>query len=453
MVFTRRTLIRSLSAGVVASVPRFARSLPVLATSRIDITSHGAVGDGRTINTAAIQAAIDACASAGGGMIVVPAGIFVSGSIVLKPGVGLELRQGGVLRGSQNLADYPLVMRRLVQPYPEALRMALVNSSGNHGVRIVGPGTLDGHGEIFWRTFSQAPAESLNGVKVQYHFPQLCFLEDCERAVVSGVTFKDTGFWNLHLHRCHFSRVEDCRFVVPHILWAPSSDGIDVDSCHDVTIRGCHFSVDDDCIALKGTQGPNATADTANPPTERIVIEDCTFERGHGCVNFGSNATIVRDITVKNCRDLGDMPIVRFKVRPDTPGQVFEHIRVKGIELSSPTDKTWHNGEVFIGHPEFTATPPARGMLVDTMLWHGTKVPPQPPGAIIRDMTIEDVRGTTKAFGTISGNATTSVSDITFRNIDVHLLDESSAHLLAKGVKRLKLENVRVNGAPAVVED
>jgi alpha-L-rhamnosidase len=454
MIVTRRTLIRNVSAGLMASIPAFAKSLPVLSTSRVlDITSHGAVGDGKRVNTRAIQAAIDACAAAGGGMIAVPAGIFVSGSIVLKPGVGLELRQDAVLRGSTNLADYPIVMRRLVEPYPEPLRMALVNSHGNHRVRIVGPGTLDGHGETFWRTFSRPPEESLDGIKVAYHFPQLCFLEDCEQAVVSGVTFKNTGFWNLHLHRCHGARVEDCRFVVPHIFWAPSSDGIDVDSCHDVTIRRCHFSVDDDCIALKGTQGPNAATDSANPPTERVLIQDCTFEKGHGCVNFGSNATIVRDIRVECCRNLGDMAIIRFKVRPDTPGQVFEHIHVKGIEISATADKTWHNGEVFIGHPEMTAKPPARGRIVEAMLWHGTKVPPQEPGAIIRDMTIEDVGGTTMGFGNISGNATTAVSDITFRNIDIRLLDPSSAHLIAKGVKGLKLENVRVNGAPAVVED
>jgi len=268
------------------------------------------------------------------------------------------------------------------------------------------------------------------------------------------VTFKNSGFWNLHLYRCHGARAEDCRFVVPHVLWAPSSDGIDVDSCHDVTIRRCHFSVDDDCIALKGTQGPNAATDSANPPTEHILIQDCTFEKGHGCVNFGSNATIVRDIRVEHCRNLGDMAIIRFKVRTDTPGQVFEHIHVEAIEISATTDKIWHNGEVFIGHPEMTAKPPARGLIVEAMLWRWSpKVPTQNAGAIIRNMTVEDVRGTTKGFGNISCNAMTSVSDITFRNINIRLLDPSSAHLIAKGVKGLKLENVRANGAPAVVED
>jgi len=132
MVVTRRTVIRNVSAGLMTSIPAFAKSLLVLSTSRtIDIRNHGAVGDGKTVNTRAIQAAIDACAAAGGGMIAVPAGIFVSGSIVLRPGVGLELRQYAVLRGSTNLADYPIVMRRLVEPYPEPLHMALVNSRGN----------------------------------------------------------------------------------------------------------------------------------------------------------------------------------------------------------------------------------------------------------------------------------------------------------------------------------
>ena len=105
---TRRgLLLRAPALGLLA--------LPSAAFARdriVNIRSHGAIGDGKTVNTRAIQKAIDACAAAGGGMIVVPAGVFVSGSIWLKPGVGLELRRGAVLRGSTDLADYPLVMRR-----------------------------------------------------------------------------------------------------------------------------------------------------------------------------------------------------------------------------------------------------------------------------------------------------------------------------------------------------
>jgi polygalacturonase len=453
---SRREFLRQApAAGLVCTLP----ALPGIAAPArsFDVTRYGAVADGRTINTAAIQKTIDTCAAAGGGMVVVPRGIFLSGSIFLKKGVGLELRKGAVLKGSPNLADYPLVMRRFVEAYPEPLRMALVNATGNHGLRILGPGTLDGNGEPFWRMFFDAPKESVEGHPVQYHFPQLCFLQDCEDLLVSGVTFKDSAFWNLHIYRCHRTVVEDCRYEVPHHIRAPSSDGIDVDSCHDVTIRRCHFSVDDDCIALKGTEGAGAAAYAEAPPTERIHIHDCVFTEGLGCVTFGSNGTIMRDIKVERITNVGDMPTIRFKIRPDTPGQVYERLHVKGIRLqeASTPYTHWHNGEVFygLGHPEkFGADDPAIGLIVNARLTHGTKVPAAPPGGIIRDVVIEDVRGTTRGFGNISANATTAISNFTLRDVDVTLTDPKRTRLIAHGVPGVKLENVRVNGAPAVVD-
>ncbi|MDQ0839906.1 glycoside hydrolase family 28 protein [Sphingomonas faeni] len=450
---TRRSILRSAPVALIAGLPT---SLLGQRRRTIDIRDHGAVGDGRTVNTRAIQQAIDACAAVGGGMIAVPAGIFVSGSIHLKPGVGLELRKGGVLKGSSDFADYPLVMRRFAEAYLEPLRLALVNAVGNHGLRIVGPGTLDGDGDPFWRGFFNRPDERVGGNKVVYRWPQLCSIEDCNDVLVSGVTFKDPAFWNLHLYRCRRAVVEDCRFEVPHVIRAPSSDGIDLDSCQDVVVRRCRFSVDDDCIALKGTQGPGAAAYAEAPPVERIHIHDCVFEHGLGCVTYGSNATIVRDIRVERITNLGDMPTIRFKVRPDTPGQVYERLHVKGLRLAeapTPIDR-WHNGEVFYGTdiPNFSTSDPAIGLIVNARLTHGTKVAAKPPGAIIHDVVIEDVRGTTRGFGTISGNASTKVSDFTLRDIDVRLTDPMRTALIARGVPNVRMENVRVNGKPGRVE-
>jgi len=447
---TRRSLL------IKAPALALAAGLPGAAWGQrrrtVDIRAHGAVGDGRTVNTRAIQAAIDACARAGGGMIAVPAGVFVSGSIVLKPGVGLELRRGGVLKGSSNLADYPLVMRRFAEAYPEPLRLALVNASRNHGLRIVGPGTLDGQGDPFWRMFFSVGDEYVGDRKVQYHFPQLCSIEDCDDASVSGVTFRDPAFWNLHLYRCRRAVIEDCAFEVPHRIRAPSSDGVDLDSCQDVVVRRCRFSVDDDCIALKGTQGAGAATYAEAPPVERIHIHDCVFEHGLGCVTYGSNATVVRDVRVERITNVGDIPTIRFKVRPDTPGQLYEKLRVKSVRLAeAPTPVSrWHNGEIFYGTriPNFSADDPAIGLIVNARLTHGTRVPPRMPGAIIRDVVIEDVRGTTRGFGTISGSPTTAISDFLLRDIDVRLTDPAREALVARDTRDVRMENVRVNRAP-----
>lgn len=444
---------RKLIAGMPLALA--ARATPALARQRVvDIRRHGAIGDGRTLNTRAIQQAIDTLANAGGGMIRVPPGVFVTGSIWLKPGVDLELQRGATLRGSTDLADYPLVMRRFVEAFMEPLRLGLVNAHRNHGLRILGPGTIDGAGDPFWRMFFRTPEESLEGNKVAYHFPQLCSIEDCDDVLVSGVTFKDAAFWNLHMYRCRRSVVEDCRFEVPHIIRAPSSDAIDLDSCQDIVVRRCRFSVDDDCIALKGTQGPGAAAYGEAPPTERIHIHDCVFEHGLGCVTYGSNATVVRDVRVERITNVGDMPTIRFKVRPDTPGQVYEKLRVKGVRLAqapTPYGPQWHNGEVFhdYGKPNWSEGDPAVGLIVNARLTHGTRVEPKMPGAIIRDVVIEDVTGTTRRFGNISGNPTTRITDFLLKDIDVRLTDAGDRRkLIAKGATNIRFDNVRVNGAP-----
>lgn len=448
MKLSRRALIAAIPIGTT-----WARADARDRRQRVDIREHGAAGDGKTVNTRAIQHAIDACATEGGGTVIVPRGTFVSGSIVLKPGVDLELRAGGVLRASPNVDDFPIVMRRFAEAYPEPLPMALVNATGHSGLRITGPGMLDGHAEMHWRDFFRQRERKFEGIIVQYQLPQLCFLQDCKDVLVSGVVFRDSPFWNLHLYRCRDVVVEDSRFEVPHKLRAPSSDGTDIDSCQDVTIRRCYYSVDDDCIVLKGTQGAGALAYVDAPPCERIHVHDCEFDKGLGAVSFGSNATTVRNVRVERCV-VRDMPAIRFKIRPDTPGQRYENIFVRKIQMQPVPPGRWHGNEVFAGMrpgAKIGADEPQMGMIVNARLIHGSDVPAKMPGAVIRNVVIEDVTGTTKGFGDISGNATTRIEDITLRRIGVTLTDEAHAALVARGVQRLTIDAVKVNGAAVKV--
>jgi alpha-L-rhamnosidase len=249
--------------------------------------------------------------------------------------------------------------------------------------------------------------------------------------------------------------VEDCRFEVPHKVRAPSSDGTDLDSCQDVTIRRCFYSVDDDCIVFKGTQGARALEFTEAPPVERVHIHDCVFDAGLGAIVFGTNATVVRDIRVENCDCSGDQPAVRLKLRPDTPGQHYERIHVRGLRLHERPPGIWHGGEIFYGAPPPLGPDqgggPVDGVIVVVSPDHGPDMPPRLPGDIVRDLTIEKVTGTTRGFGDISAHPAIAVSNVTLRDIDVRLTDPELAPLIAKGVRNLKLENVRVNGAPPEV--
>ena len=121
----------------------------------IDATQSGAIGDGATLNTGLIQAAIDQLAANGGGTLVIPKGVYLSGAIFLKPGVNLHLKEGAVLKGSTDRKDYPKTMTRIEGHFQQWLP-ALINADKADHLRISGSGTLDGNGEVFWKAFWDA---------------------------------------------------------------------------------------------------------------------------------------------------------------------------------------------------------------------------------------------------------------------------------------------------------
>lgn len=290
----------------------FCQAAPVASS----IVDFGAKGDGATINTEAIQQAIDEVSAAGGGCVTVPEGVFLSGALDLKEGVELRLAKGAVLRGSTDLDDYPKRMTR-IEGHSEPWSPALINAANLDRVRIIGEGTLDGNGKPFWAAFWKRRKENPRCTNLEVERPRLIFIEGSSDVVVSGIHLKDSGFWNLHLYRCRNVLIDGITITAPHgeppqitdveqpwdeisIDRAPSSDGIDIDSCQQVQIRSCTISVGDDCIALKGTKGPLAMEDEASPPVENILVTDCDFQSGHGMLTCGSEATTIRNVRVQN---------------------------------------------------------------------------------------------------------------------------------------------------------
>ncbi|MEO7313158.1 MAG: glycosyl hydrolase family 28 protein [Chitinophagaceae bacterium] len=387
-----------------------------------NITDHGAVGDAQTLNTIAIQAVIDQCAKTGGGTVVIPKGVFLSGSIFLKPGVNLRLQQDAVLKGTTNIADYPKNNTRIeghFEPWPSAL----LNADHTDHLRITGPGTLDGSGAPFWKDFYERRDRDPKTTNLNVERPRLTFIQNSKDVQITGIKFMNSGFWNLHLYRCSNLLVGNCRFTALHGQKpnnAPSSDGIDVDCSQDITISKCFFSVGDDCIALKGTKGPFAMQDTASPPVERIHIRDCEFEAGGGIVTFGSEATVVRDVDVERCTTYKPN-VLRLKLRPDTP-QLYENITMKNITMSG--------GAVIFNVSPWSQYFDLKGQL--------------PPKSIVRNIVISDVKGSGSSFGKIIGNPDTEFGDILLKNVDIKL---DSARLDLSEFKGLRFENVVANGS------
>ncbi|XHR29773.1 MAG: glycoside hydrolase family 28 protein [Chthoniobacteraceae bacterium] len=389
---------------------------------QISIAKFGAVGDGHTVNTSKIQSAIDHLAERERGTIVIPAGVFLSGAIFIKPGVNLHLDQGAVLKGSTEKKDYPKMQTRIEGHFEDWLP-ALINADKTDHLRITGEGTLDGNGAAFWEEFWTRHRENPQVTNLAVERPRLALIQNSKDVRLSGITFKDSGFWNLHLYRCNDVRVENIRFEISNNAHAPSTDGTDIDSCQNVTIHGCHYSVDDDCICLKGSKGPMALEDKNSPPIEHIRVTECTFARGHGVVTLGSEATIVRDVVVENCRVLGPIDLVRLKLRPDTP-QRFEDIHYRGITLQG-------EGTIFAIKP-WTQFFELKGM--------------EPPQSIVRNISLSELKGDFSAFGNIEGNpGQTAISNISIADINVQLKHEK---LRVVQVTDLKTENNRVNGKP-----
>jgi polygalacturonase len=398
------------------------------ASKRLSILDAGAVADGSTVNTRAIQAAIDSLARQGGGTVVVPAGVFVSGALFLKPGVHLHLDKEAVLRCSTDMRHFPAQRTRIEGHVEARFNPGLINAAGCDGLSITGAGTLDGAGRPIWDRFWQlrnAAKDKGNFRNLDVARARLTVIEGSRGVTIDGITFKDSQFWNLHLYRCRDVVVRNAGFEVPDdYVQAPSTDGIDIDSCQDVLVDGCRFSVTDDCIAAKGSKGPHALDDKDSPPVERIRVRNCLFRRGHAMFTCGSEATVVRDVVVEHCRVENVGAVAHLKLRPDTP-QRYEDIHFRDLVLAS--DK----GEIVAVRP-WSQYFDLKGEA--------------PPHSVVRNVTLEGIRGRFGAFGTIASNpGQTDVGALMLSDINVQLTDE---RLHVKGAAMPVVEHVVVNGKP-----
>lgn len=414
---------------LVFSTPLWRVALAEGASSRdVSVTDFGAVADGATINTKAIQAAIDHVAGGDGGTVIVPPGTFVSGALFLKPKVNLRLEKDAVLKCSTDMANFPVQRTRIEGHFEEKFNPALINAKNCDGLRITGEGTLDGAGrpiwDLFWKLRAEAPNPG-NFPNVGVPRARMALIESSRGVTIEGITFKDSQFWNLHLYKCQDALVRQARFEVPDdYKQAPSTDGIDLDSCQDVTIDGCFFSVTDDCIAAKGSKGPHAAEDKDSPPVERIRVRNCEFKRGSGLMTLGSEATLVRDVIVENCKVTGSVTVAVLKLRPDTP-QHYENIQYRNITLD-------HAGGTIVSVRPWSQYVDLKGEA--------------PPKSVVRNLSMTGFKGRFGSFGTIRPNpGQTEISDIIFKDFDVTLDKEQ---LVASGVSQLKFEHVNVNGKP-----
>lgn len=294
------------------------------------ITDYGAVNDSTILQTKLIQDVIDKASLNGGGVIVIPEGTFLSGALFFKPKTHLYVSGKGVLKGSDEIANYPIMPSRMegqnLDYFP-----ALVNAYGVNGFTISGNGMINGNGTKFYKAFWDRRAENPKCTNLEVSRPRLVFIWKSNDVQIQDVKLVNAGFWTSHYYQCNNIKLLDLRITSPHKeIKAPSTDAVDLDVCSNVLIKGCYMSVNDDAIALKGGKGPYADKDENNGPNTNIIIEDCTFGFCHSAYTNGSESINNKNVIMRNCTVNDAKRLLWFKMRPDTP-QNYEYIHLENI--------------------------------------------------------------------------------------------------------------------------
>lgn len=298
--------------------------------TRFRVTDYGVVNDSTQLQTEKIQAVIDKAHKAGGGVVVIPQGTYLSGSLFFKPQTHLYLEEGAVLKGSDDISHFAIVPTRM-EGQTLNYFAALVNADGVDGFTISGKGTINGNGLRYWKSFWLRRQVNPNCTNMDEMRPRLVYISNSKNVQISGVRLMNSPFWTTHIYKCENVKMLNLYIYSPkEPVKAPSSDAIDIDACTNVHVKNCFLSVNDDAVALKGGKGPSADKDANNGGNRNIIIEDCTYGFCHGVLTFGSESIYNHNIVLRRCTIDKAQRLLWLKMRPDTP-QNYEYVLVEDI--------------------------------------------------------------------------------------------------------------------------
>lgn len=270
----------------------------------VNILDYGAVADGKSICTREIQAAIDDCAVAGGGRVIVPTGTFVSGTLWLKNHVELHLEHGARLVASRDQNDYnALDAYEQNQCYlPEQwIGQHFILCVEQEDVAITGSGTIDGSGDAFiGEPYDYGVYNWIHGIaqaKDENH-PRpgqlICFIES-KNILVQDVTITNTPMWTLFLHGSEIVSIRGIKVFNPN--WCGNTDGIDIDACKYVTVSDCIILTGDDAFAIRCDSAP---LKDKTKISECITITNCVLSTSASAIRFGVGKGAIRHVQVSN---------------------------------------------------------------------------------------------------------------------------------------------------------
>lgn len=474
-------------------------NLPVFKKDTFNILDFGAQAGGIAINTSSINAAIDSCSRRGGGVVLVPRGLWLSGPVRLRSHVNLHLEKGALLQFTDDLDQYPLV--RTNWEGMDAIR----NHSPVYGVdledvAITGAGILDGAG-MAWRPLKNTKvtagewekmvasggvlnetkdtwypnASALLGSKMKrpgviaegydetkaleikaFLRPNMVSLIRCKRVLIDGPTFQNSPAWTLHPLLCtHFTLKN---VTVKNPAYAQNGDGVDVESTRFFRIENCVFDTGDDGICLKS--GRNEEGRKRGVPTSDGIIQDCTVYKAHGGFVIGSEMSGgVRNVFVSGCTFLGSDIGLRFKTTRGRGG-VVEDIYVAGINMTDiPAEAIlfdmYYNGKEAaeaLKNPEMKKlpvteeTPVFRRIYIRNVACRGAAYAVYVQG--LPEMNVQDVLIENSVFHTKKGLSCVEGDGIQLKNI-VLQTDSADPALFVLNSRNLLLENIQISGNAA----
>ncbi|QIL77698.1 glycoside hydrolase family 28 protein [Hymenobacter sp. HDW8] len=483
---------------------------PVKTTSfRADtfsIAKYGAVADGVTSNTAALQQAIDACGQKGGGVVLVPRGHWRTGPIELRSNVNLHIAEGALVQFSDKMADYKLIKTNweglaAVRNQPQIYGKNLEN------VAVTGKGIVDGAGEAWYMVQKGRSTESewkqlvasggvlnekqdrwypspqsLKGTLVKeagvlseekseikdfeeikdYLRPDMLVLDHCKRLLLEGVTFQNSPAWTLHPMMSEDVIVRNV--TVFNGPYTPNTDALDLESCKNGLVEGSTFDVGDDAICIKS--GRNEQGRQRAMPTENFIIRNCKVYRAHGGFVIGSEMSGgARNIYVSNLTFIGTDIGLRFKTTRGRGG-VVENIFIENVDMKDilgeailfnmyymikdPTPQVAGSKErpVSPAKPVDESTPQFRKIQIRNVTCNGAKT-----GIMVRglpEMSIKDISIENAVLQSQQGLVCIEADNIQLRNVTL-LTQKTDPVMEVHNSQNITLDNIKYAPQAAVL--
>lgn len=445
-------------------------SRPVFKKDTFNIVNFGAKADGITLNTKAINKAINTCSAKGGGVVLVPQGLWLTGPVVLKSNVNLHISRAALLQFTDDKSQYPLVEGNY-EGHAAVRNQSPVSGTDLTNIAITGEGVIDGHGEV-WRAIAKErltepewnklvasggvvsengrawypsqnyikglkdpkagilqDGKTLNDFQSEKDFfrPNLLVLNNCKKVLLEGVTFQNSPAWCLHTLLC-----EDLTLNEVHVRnpWnAQNGDGIDVESCRNVLLENSTFDAGDDGICVKS--GRDEEGRKRGKPTENMIVRNDVVYRAHGGFVIGSEMSGgARNIFVSDCTFIGTDVGLRFKTTRGRGG-VVENIYIKNISMrdivtnailfdmyyagKSPGDDGANADANAV--PVTEATPQFRHFYVDNVVCNGAARAVEVRG--LPEMNIKDIYLSNMVLKANKGVDITEGTGISLKNIQL----------------------------------